>query len=38
VISVCKNPIRKGDPHGDRKERKGRDELRIEGHPFRNQS
>jgi hypothetical protein len=26
AISVCKIPVRKGDPHGDRKERKGRND------------
>ena len=38
AISVCKNPIRKGDPHGDRKD--GRNgQLRIEGdHPIPNWS
>jgi hypothetical protein len=38
AISVCKTPIRKGDSHGDRKERKGTDEPPIEGSPNPNRS
>jgi hypothetical protein len=34
AISVCKIPIRKGDPHGDRKERKGTADHGSKGHPI----
>jgi hypothetical protein len=35
AISVCKTPIRKDNLHGDRKDRKERDEPRIERPPIR---
>jgi hypothetical protein len=35
AISVCKTPIRKGDSHRDRKERRGTDDYGSKGPPNR---